>query len=113
MSNDTEIKRETMERMTTSGVPYEYVHMTEGRPVVIVSPETLADLMWRHGVDGRFVARDVKGKWSYAVIEDGAQVDSQHGLSECCAYRGVLGYAVGRARMEGRYKGYYPQYHLS
>lgn len=113
MSSESEIKRMEMERMTTNGIPFEFVHMTEGKPVVIVPYETLCDLSWVRRIPGLFVARDAKGKWAYAVVGEDGLIDSNRGMSECCAYRGVLGYAVGRSRMEGRYKGYYPQYHLS
>lgn len=100
--SDLSMKVAEQVRMDSLDIPYRYVHMTEHTPVVIVTPETLADVV-RRSIDGRFVAQDDDGVWSCAV--NGV---FKGGLTEYYAYSEVLGYSYGRAKSEGRYKGYYP-----
>ena len=88
--------------MDALGIGYDYVMCLDGKPVAIVDPLTMADVR-NMDVDGRFVSSGIKG-WNALRSTDGS-TDYMEKLTECRAFRYVLGYEIGKKKMDCKYSG--------
>lgn len=99
---DLQIILDEKGRLDALGIGYDYVMCLDGKPVAIVDPVTMAEVR-QAGIDGRFVSSNQKG-WDAFRSDDG-NADYIDRLTECRAFRWVLGYEIGKKPMDCKYSG--------
>ena len=98
-------------RLKRIGIPYLYVRYTEGIPVAILEPNVFSGIVNRRNngdqLTGYFICED-NGKWSVSFIDLEGRHMYRDKLTECKAYRWLLGYPIGTAPRYSKYKGQPP-----
>ena len=114
MSTKSEIVTREEARLRRVGIQWEYIHVVDNVPVVIVSEETMKGILSEREngqvFRSRFVCADNKGKWIASYVDDADVHHTRDDLTERLAYRYVLGYKIGRDKQTSRYAGYTPKY---
>lgn len=95
-------------RLNYIGIPYIHIHVIEGIPIAILSSEEFSKIVERRNngdqLPGHFITQSDKG-WSASYIDKEGRHHSHDKLTECRAYRWILGYPIGHAKKKSRYKG--------
>lgn len=106
--DDSDVIYQESLRLNDLGIPYDHIHCSDGKPVVTVDRDTMLSIisMRNRGevFDGNFIS--CKGsEWSASFIDQTGKHQVRSGLTECKAYRWVLGYPVGHYTRHSRYAG--------
>lgn len=111
MSNSDIVGKESA-RLKHLGIEYEHIQSADGMPVVTVNTSVMSRIVSSRDsgdlIKGRFVCQTGTGHWSASFIDSNGEHSFRDDLSECLAYRFVLGYRIGRMRQLSRYKGQAP-----
>ena len=111
MASQSEIVTHESSRLNSLGIPYQFIHVSDGKPVVIVDKMTMNHIITarKSGTDleGLFICNLGEKQWAASAILNGQHVFSKN-LTECKAYRTVLGYSVGHYTRNTRYIGQDP-----
>ena len=95
---DSKVITEESMRLDSLGIPYDHIHCSEGKPVVTVKEDTLRNIMSMRdqgqNITGLFISYNGK-EWLASILDDSGSVQHRSGLTECKAYRWVLGYPIG------------------
>lgn len=110
MTNEVDIMSKEIARLQSMGIPYKYVNISDGQPVVIVNPDVMDMIIAHrdHGVkiQGLFVCDDGK-HWTASRLRRGVH-EHRSDLTECLAFRWALGYPIGTTDRRSRYAGQTP-----
>ena len=97
----------TKRYLETLRIPFRFIKIRSGHPIVIVDRDTLYDIVDRsltgHPIEGRYLAQGERGWIVYAESEDVSRRDFSERLSEVSATRYALGEDIGRTPKRGRY----------
>ena len=95
---ESQVISEESTRLESMGIPYDHIHCSDGRPVVTVSEDVLRTIMSLRDqgqpITGLFISYNGK-EWLASKMDESGEVHHKKGLTECKAYRWVLGYPIG------------------
>ena len=95
-------------RLESLGIPYDHIHCSEGKAIVTVKRDVMNSIISMRDqgkiIKGSFIAFN-GNEWVASVMDDSGKHRHRSGLTECRAYRWVLGYPVGRKDRHFRYSG--------
>lgn len=90
-----------------NNIPFRFIKVRGGHPIVIVESDILYDIYNRHlygsTLTGRFIAQGEKGWIAYCHTEGEPRINLSEKLTEVNATRFVLGETIGHAPRRGRY----------
>ena len=107
-SADTKIIDMESSRLESLGIPYDHIHCSDGKPIVTVDQETMKSIIAMRDdgqtVSGLFISHTGKD-WMASMTDKSGNPQHMSGLTECKAYRWVLGYPIGHSARHSRYLG--------
>ncbi len=90
-----------------NNVPFRFIKVRGGYPIIIVESDILYDIYDRHlfgdTLNGRYIAQSEKGWIAYCHIDGQTRINLSEKLTEVNATRFVLGETIGHAPRRGRY----------
>lgn len=105
---DSQIVFDETSRLESLGIPFEHVHCSDGKAVVTVSPDILSSIMRKRdqgdSIPGLFISYNGH-EWLASMIDESGQAHHRSGLTECKAYRWVLGYPIGHCSRDSYFVG--------
>lgn len=110
--NDFYIISTESSRLAMMNLPYRHINVLDNKPVVLVDGDMMDRIVGIRDsgvkLNGLFVSSDDKGRWSASYVDDDGIHHHRSGLTECKAYRWVLGYPIGRKPLNSHYSGSKP-----
>ena len=107
-SNESQVIIKESSRLDSMGIPYDHIHCSEGKPVVTVTKDVLQSIISMRDqgehIPGLFISYDGK-EWIASKIDESGNLLHRSGLTECKAYRWVLGYPIGHRDRNSHYAG--------
>lgn len=103
----TILVNKTRKYLKKMGIPFRFIKIRAGHPIVIVDRDVLYEIKDRSltgtRITGRYLAQGEKGWIVYADTDALYKMDFSEKLSEVNATRLVLGEEIGRTPKRGRY----------
>lgn len=109
LDDDVRVRIVNRERryLEDCNIPFNFIKVRDGHPIVIVDANTLYNIYHRHlygeTITGRFIALGEKGWIAYCHTEGEPRINLSEKLTEVNATRFVLGETIGHAPRRGRY----------
>ena len=113
MSRPPDIALSESQRLNQLGIPFNFIHVSENKPIVIVDDSVLKSIVMsrRSGnpIPGLFISNVADKDWSATIINSEGKCEYKTHLTESKAYRMALGYMIGRKSVHTRYVGQQPK----
>ena len=106
--NESKVIMQESERLESLGIRYDHIHCSDGKAVVTVDLDTIRDIIEKRDqgetISGLFIS-NIGHDWVASKVDESGNHTCRGGLTECKAYRWVLGYPVGTKERRSRYAG--------
>lgn len=106
-SMEQQVISEESSRLDSLGIPYDHIHCSDGKPVVTVNVDVLKSIIHQRDqgekIKGLFICFNGE-EWLASKMDDSG-ASHRSGLTECKAYRWVLGYPIGHYSRNSYYIG--------
>lgn len=112
MSTTSDVALMESERLNKLGIPFNFIHVTDDIPIVIVDETTIKNIVMSRrsgqGIPGNFIAQS-NGQWSATIIDAEGKCQYKTHLTESKAHRMALGIRIGKTPYHTRYVGQVPK----
>ena len=107
--NDFFIIDSESKRLEMMNLPFMHINVLDRKPVVLVDDDMMDRIIGIRdsGVQlrGLFVSMNKNGTWSASYLDHDGIHHHRSDMTECRAYRWVLGYPIGRKPLTSKYSG--------